>query len=41
MGGCCPEGCITTAGVRGWRRRAGNWDEWRRFMREDKAWKGL
>jgi len=27
--------------IRGWSRRAENRDEWRRFMRKAKAWKGL
>ena len=28
-------------GIRGWRSKAANKDEWRCLMREAKAWKGL
>jgi len=41
MGECVPEGCITTAGDKGWKRRAENRDECRHLTREAKARKRL
>jgi hypothetical protein len=39
--GVVQRAALQLLGIRGWRRRAENRDEWRRLMREAKAQKGL
>jgi len=41
MGGCGSERYSQLLGIRGWRSKAVNRDEWRCLMREAKARKGL
>jgi hypothetical protein len=41
MGDVVQRDALQLLGIRGWRRRAANRDEWRRLMRETKARKGL
>jgi len=41
MGGVVQRGALQLLGIRGWRRRDENRDEWRHLMREAKARKGL
>jgi hypothetical protein len=41
MDGLIQKDSLQLLGIRGWRRRAANRDEWRHLMREAKARKGL
>jgi hypothetical protein len=41
MDRCGSEDALQLLGIRGWRRRAANRDEWRRLVRDAKVRKGL